>query len=72
MMITPGYESSGVKEARAPETDYPDWGDVESRGAYWEIATSISLLATGAELLVMYHPEAVKVVKQKIAQAFGE
>jgi acetyl-CoA decarbonylase/synthase complex subunit delta len=70
MLINPGYESFRVKETRAPEQDYPDWGNVELRGAYWEIATAMSLLAAGADLLIMYHPKAVAAVKKKIREMF--
>jgi len=66
MLVNPGHESALVKEARAPEQDYPDWGNQELRFAYWEIATSMSLLVAGAELLIMYHPKAMDVVKKKI------
>ena len=71
MLINPGYESSSIKEARAPEQDYPEWGAPETRSAYWEIATAMSLLAAGADLLIMYHPQAVAVVKQKIREMFA-
>ena len=71
MLITPGYESAMVKEARASREDYPDWGDEELRGAYWEIATAMSLLVAGAELLIMYHPKAVEVVKKKIDEIYN-
>lgn len=70
MLINPGYESSRVKEARVSREDYPEWGDQELRGAYWEIATAVSLLAAGAELLIMYHPKAVEVVKNNISEMF--
>ncbi len=70
MLINPGYESSRVKEARVSREDYPEWGDQELRGAYWEIATAVSLLAAGAELLIMYHPKAVEVVKKNINEIF--
>jgi CO dehydrogenase/acetyl-CoA synthase delta subunit len=36
------------------------------RSAYWEIATAMSLLAAGADLLVMYHPKAMATVKKNI------
>lgn len=71
MLINPGYESSRVKEARVSREDYPEWGDQELRGAYWEIATAVSLLAAGAELLIMYHPKAVEVVKKNISEIFN-
>jgi len=70
MLINPGYESSKVKEARVSREDYPEWGDQELRGAYWEIANAVSLLAVGAELLIMYHPKAVEVVKKNISEMF--
>lgn len=70
MLINPGYETFRVKETRALERDYPEWGDLERRGVYWEIATSMSLLVAGAELIIMYHPQAVEVVKKKIQEMF--
>ena len=66
MLVNPGYECSAVKESRVSEEEYPDWGDQELRSAYWEIATAMSLLAAGADLLVMYHPKAMEVVKKNI------
>jgi len=68
MLVTPGYESCRVKECRALEEDYPEWGDLELRCAYWELVTAMSLLATGAELFIMYHPKAVEVLKEKIIE----
>ena len=70
MLVNPGYETARVKEARAPEQDYPEWGDLDRRGAYWEISTAMSLLAAGAELLVLHHPEAVRAVKKCIAEMY--
>ena len=71
MLINPGYESSRVKEARVPESDYPDWGDAELRCAYWETATAMSLLSVGAELVVMYHPKAMEAVKKNIDELYS-
>ena len=70
MLVNPGYETALVKEARAPETEYPEWGDAGDRFIHWEISTAMSLLAAGSELLIMYHPQAAKVVKGKIAEMF--
>ena len=71
MLINPGYESARVKEARAPQSDYPEWGDPEFRSAYWEIATAMSLMMAGGELLIMYHPKAAEVVKKNIEEIFN-
>lgn len=70
MLVNPGYESSRVKEAHAPVDDYPEWGELEPRGAYWETATAMSLLAAGAEILVMYHPKAAETVKRNITEMY--
>jgi acetyl-CoA decarbonylase/synthase complex subunit delta len=70
ILVNPGYETARVKEARASEEDYPEWGDPDRRGAYWEISTAMSLLAAGADLLVLHHPEAVRVVKKCIAEMY--
>ncbi len=71
MLVNPGYETFGVKEARAPEQDYPSWGNLEERGIYWETATAMSLLAAGADLLIMYHPKAIETVKKKITEIYA-
>jgi acetyl-CoA decarbonylase/synthase complex subunit delta len=68
MLANPGYESFRVKETRAPEEDYPDWGDLMLRGAYWELVTAMSLLVAGADLLILYHPQTVATVKSKIEE----
>jgi len=68
MMINPGPESLNCKEAWAPDNVNPEWGKQELRTAYWETATAMALMLAGAELLVMYHPLAVKAVREKIEE----
>lgn len=68
MLVNPGYECANVKESRVSEKEYPDWGDQEQRSAYWEIATAMSLLAAGADLLIMYHPKAMSAVKKNVEE----
>jgi len=70
MLANPGYETFRLKESRAPEDDYPTWGNVEERAVYWETAAAMSLLMTGAELLIMYHPKAAEIIKNKIAEIY--
>lgn len=70
MLVNPGHETSLIKEARTPQDENPNWGSLEERLVHWEIATAMSLLVAGAELLILYHPQAVAVVKQKIEQMF--
>ena len=66
IIVNPGFEVSKVKESRAPRKDFPLWGKEEEREALLEIATSMSYLNAGADLLVVYHPLAAHTLKRKI------
>jgi acetyl-CoA decarbonylase/synthase complex subunit delta len=68
IMANIGNECSKVKEYKAPETAFPAWGSEKSRPALWEIATATSLLLSGTDLLIMYHPVAVETMKKTIAE----
>lgn len=61
-----GQEVWKIKEAKATEEQQPAWGSEEKRGSFWEMTTSLSLLMSGADILVMRHPEAVSIVKLQI------
>jgi len=61
-----GYEAWRAKEARAPEEEFPGWGDLGRRGVLWEAMTAAGLLQAGAHAFVMRHPEAVKLVREEI------
>ena len=66
MISMPGYEVARTKESRAPRADFPLWGPEQERGALLEIATAMSFLNAGADLLVLYHPLAARTIKRKI------
>jgi acetyl-CoA decarbonylase/synthase complex subunit delta len=67
MLVTPGEEAWRVKEAKVG-TDVPAaWGDWKERAIHWETITAAALIETGANIVVMRHPEAVKRIKTMIA-----
>lgn len=68
MIGTPGFEVARTKESRAPRSAFPLWGKEEERGALLEIATAVSLLNAGADLLILYHPLAATTLKRKIEE----
>jgi len=70
MLVNAGYETALIKEARTPQDENPDWGSLEDRLVHWELATAMSLLVAGAELLILYHPRTVSIVKKKIDEMF--
>ena len=55
-----------IKETQASEADLPQWGTLVERGIAWETTTAGSLLISGAELLIMRHPEAARAVEKFI------
>ena len=66
MIVNPGFEVSKIKESRAAQKDFPLWGSEEEREALLEIATSMTYLNAGADLVVVYHPLAARTLKRKI------
>jgi acetyl-CoA decarbonylase/synthase, CODH/ACS complex subunit delta len=66
MIVSPGQECAKIKELRAPESDFPAWGDLAERAALWELSTATSLLYAGAAIMIMYHPEAARSLKKTI------
>jgi len=66
MLVSPGQECAKIKEVKAAETDFPAWGDLARRAALWELSTAVSLLYAGADILILYHPEAAMAVKRTI------
>ena len=68
MLVTPGDECAKIKELKATESDFPAWGDLSKRAALWELASATTLLYAGADILIMYHPEAAMATKRTIVK----
>ncbi len=66
MIVSPGQECAKIKELKAPESGFPAWGDLTKRAALWELTTAVNLLYSGADILIMYHPEAAMTTKRTI------
>jgi acetyl-CoA decarbonylase/synthase complex subunit delta len=56
------------KEAKIAEADDPRLGDTAKRGITLEAMSATLLLLAGADIVVMRHPEAVKLVKELITE----
>jgi acetyl-CoA decarbonylase/synthase complex subunit delta len=55
-----------TKEAKTPTGEAPELGDARKRGILMEAMSATLLLAAGADLIVMRHPEAIKLVRELI------
>ncbi len=62
-----GDESWKVKEVKVTAEQEPLWGDERARGVNWEVATALSLLLAGADLLVVRHPETLTRLREQIS-----
>ena len=63
-----GYEAWRAKEAKAPQAEFPAWGNQLERGIIWEALTAGTFLQAGADILVMRHPKSVEIIKKHIEE----
>ncbi|MFN2118978.1 MAG: acetyl-CoA decarbonylase/synthase complex subunit delta [Anaerolineales bacterium] len=68
MIVTPGFEAWKTKEAKVGEGVPEAWGDWQKRAINWETLTAIALVESGADILVLRHPESLKRVKEAIGE----
>lgn len=68
MIVTPGFETWKIKELKVGEGVPSSWGDWEGRAINWETMTAITLLESGADIVVLRHPASVKLVKAAIVE----
>jgi acetyl-CoA decarbonylase/synthase complex subunit delta len=66
MLAIVGSETWRAKEARLPEAEAPQWGDQHDRAILWEAVTAQLFMQAGTDILVMWHPEAARLVKESI------
>ena len=61
-----GPEVWKTKEAKLAEADDPKLGDAKRRGILMECITAMSMLVAGADILILRHPESVKLMRKMI------
>lgn len=67
MLVTPGEEAWRTKEARAGNDGVPEtWGDWAERAINWEVLTASTLVESGADIVVLRHPESIKRIRALI------
>jgi acetyl-CoA decarbonylase/synthase complex subunit delta len=68
MIVTPGFEAWKAKESKVGEGVPAAWGNWRERAVHWETLTAIALVESGADILVLRHPESVKRIKAAISE----
>jgi acetyl-CoA decarbonylase/synthase complex subunit delta len=66
-----GEEAWKAKEAKVPADKEPLWGSQRERGIHWEVATAMTLIEAGAEVVVLRHPEALDRIRKQLDSWFG-
>lgn len=66
MIVTPGFEAWKAKESKVGEGVPQAWGNWNARAIHWETLTAMALVESGADIIVLRHPESVKRVKEAI------
>jgi acetyl-CoA decarbonylase/synthase complex subunit delta len=66
MLVNPGEETWKVKESKVGEGVPDAWGDWERRALNWEAVTAASLVLSGANMLVLRHPDTLKRIRHLI------
>jgi len=63
-----GKEAWKTKEAKISEAEDPKLGDAKKRGILLEAMSAMCLLLAGADVLIMRHPEAIKLIREMISE----
>jgi acetyl-CoA synthase len=72
MIVTVGYEAWRQKETKVGEGVPEAWGDWKERAINWESVTAAALVESGADLVVLRHPESVRRIQAMIDELAGE
>jgi len=72
MLVTPGYEAWRQKESKVGEGVPESWGDWQERAILWETLTATALIESGADIVVLRHPEVVKRVNAFIERLMAK
>jgi acetyl-CoA decarbonylase/synthase complex subunit delta len=56
-----------TKEAKTTIEEDPKMGDPRKRGILMEAMSAMALLLTGGDVLIMRHPEAIKLIREMMA-----
>ena len=66
MIVTPGEETWKVKESKVGEGVPETWGDWDKRAREWEAIPASTLIHSGADLVVLRHPDSLQRVRSMV------
>ncbi|MFC1871428.1 acetyl-CoA decarbonylase/synthase complex subunit delta [Chloroflexota bacterium] len=63
-----GKEVWKTKETKLPEAENPELGNAEKRGILMEAISATCMILAGGDVIIMRHPEAIKLFREMIAE----
>jgi len=63
-----GKEAWKIKEVHITNEENPTLGDAKKRGILWEAMSTMVLLLAGGDVMIMRHPESIRLVREMIAE----
>ena len=66
MICQVGEESWRQKEARVADGVPEGWGDLATRGVAWEIGTAMTLVQSGADIVLLRHPDSFATMREAL------
>lgn len=57
-----------TKEVKISIEEEPTLGDARKRGILMEAMSAMALLLAGADVLIMRHPEAIRLIREMLAE----
>jgi acetyl-CoA decarbonylase/synthase, CODH/ACS complex subunit delta len=68
MIVTPGFEAWKAKESKVGQGVPEAWGDWAKRAVNWETLTAVTLIESGADIVVLRHPESIQRVRAAVQE----
>ena len=57
-----------AKKSKIAQANEPKLGDIKKRGILMEAVSAMTLLLAGGDVIIMRHPEAIKLVREMMGQ----
>jgi len=67
MLVTPGEECWKAKESKVGTGVPEEWGEWRERAITWETLTAVMLIESGANIVVLRHPETLERTREAIS-----
>ncbi|MFC2068187.1 acetyl-CoA decarbonylase/synthase complex subunit delta [Chloroflexota bacterium] len=66
LICNTGKETWKTKEVKIPTSEDPKMGNAKKRGILLEAMSAMAVLLAGGDIIIMIHPEAIKLVREMI------